>query len=606
MKATLEHVAEVRGLIDGGALRPHFQPILTLADGTIHGHEALIRTPSDCRLSTPDALFAQARLEGMSMELELECLRLALSAWCRQPGPGRLFVNLSASTLVQVLSQRQLGLILPADGSGTPGGLVIELTEHEHVADVDALAVAVGRLRRTGAVLALDDFGDGRSSLRLWSELKPEIVKIDKYFTRQIAQHPEKVQTMRALRQLAETFGSTLVAEGIETEDEMRLVRDLGITYGQGWLIGRPQPLPEHQPAAAALAVVNSRDLAVIPERRRQTQQRASTWSLLIEAEPVEPSVTNEQLFERFAADESLESMAVVDKGRPVGLLGRQKFMDRFAKPYFREIYGRQPCVTFANLSPGMVDVRAGLEELTAVLTSEDQRYLSDGFVITENGLYKGIGRGHDLVRAVTESRIEAARHANPLTLLPGNIPLTQHIARLLESGREFVASYCDLNHFKPFNDIYGYWRGDEMIQLAARCTSRFADARRDFVGHVGDDDFVVLFQSADWEARCQSIVDAFNAEARLLYDSEALAAGGLLAEDRFGTPRFHPLTTMSIGVVRVPTHDERVGPEDVADAAAQAKRIAKTKGLGVHVLTASADAIGTGRLLRQRTRAEP
>jgi GGDEF domain-containing protein len=91
----------------------------------------------------------------------------------------------------------------------------------------------------------------------------------------------------------------------------------------------------------------------------------------------------------------------------------------------------------------------------------------------------------------------EAARHANPLTLLPGNIPITQHMRRLLDAQRDFVACHADLNHFKPFNDLYGYWRGDEMILLAARSISEFADPRRHFVGHVGGDDFLVMSSSA-------------------------------------------------------------------------------------------------------------
>ena len=586
MNALAEPTHLVWQLIEEGRLTPHFQPILSLADGRLHAHEALIRTPTDCPLRDPDALFDSARSAGLSMALELACLRLALGAWGRAGAPGQLFVNLSASTLVQALASQELGLLLSGSGGAATGGLVIELTEHEQVQDVHALAIAAGRLRRAGVRLALDDFGDGRSSLRLWSELKPEVVKVDKYFTREIGLHPEKVQTMRALRQLAETFGSSLVAEGIETAEEMHLVRDLGIACGQGWFIGRPAPEPLRAVPAPVMGVVHSRDVAIIPERRRQTQQRASAWNLLVCAAPATPETTNEQLFDRFAGDEALEAVAVVDEsGCPIAMLGRQRFMDRFAKPFFREIYGRQPCLLFANLAPRLVELRSDIEALTDVLTSEDQRYLSEGFVLTENGQYKGLGRGHDLVRAVTESRIEAARHANPLTLLPGNIPLTQHIARLLESGRDFVASYCDLNQFKPFNDIYGYWRGDEMIQLAARCIARQADSRRDFVGHVGGDDFVVLFQSADWEARCQAIIDSFNQEARALYDEDALRAGGLVAEDRFGTPRFHPLTSMSIGVVRVPPHDEGYGPEDVADAAAQAKRIAKANGFGMHVL---------------------
>jgi diguanylate cyclase (GGDEF)-like protein len=205
--------------------------------------------------------------------------------------------------------------------------------------------------------------------------------------------------------------------------------------------------------------------------------------------------------------------------------------------------------------------------------------------VITEAGRYRGLGHGEALVRTVTESRIEAARHANPLTLLPGNIPLTQHIQRLQQSGSEFVACYSDLNQFKPFNDQYGYWRGDEMIQLAAKCIAAHVDARRDFVGHVGGDDFVVLFQSDDWDLRCHAIVAAFNDLAKGLFDSEALEAGGLMAEDRYGHMHFHPLTTMSIGAVRVCGHHGNNGPEDVANAAARAKRLAKRNGLGVYVL---------------------
>lgn len=312
------HLSDIPQLIAAGDLQVHFQPILQLQDGEIHGHEALIRPPPDQTIATPDALFAHARATGHSIALELECLRLALSNWNRRPGPARLFVNLSAATLVQAMSRHELGLIFPMGQCAVTGGLVVELTEHEHVQDVDALAAAVGRLRRSGATLALDDFGDGRSSLRLWSELKPEIVKIDKYFTHAISTHPEKVQTMRALRQLAETFGSVLVAEGIETEDEMRLVRDLGISLGQGWLIGRPAAQPCQLAERAAISVVQSRDLAVIPERRRQNQQRASAWTLLVEAEPVGTKTTNEQLYQRFAADARLEAVAIVDDGRPV------------------------------------------------------------------------------------------------------------------------------------------------------------------------------------------------------------------------------------------------------------------------------------------------
>lgn len=566
-------------------LRPHFQPIVELARGEVLGHEALIRMPPGCRWSTPDALFGAAREAdasgGLSTALEIECLRLALRHADDAQLCGRLFVNLSARALMAALAQRDLEALMTLSERRevVPGGLVIELTEHEQVRDVDALAAAVARLRRHRVQLALDDFGDGRSSLRLWSQLKPEIVKIDKYFTHELPRHPEKLQTLRALQQISQTFGSLLVAEGIETADELHLVRDLGLPLGQGWLLGRPEPSPASSVPEAALAVLRSRDVAVFPERRRTTQQRASARTLLREVPPVPCDTSNQALFERFGADESLVALALVDGSRPVGLISRQRFLDRYAKTFARELYGRQACTQFANLAPRLVDIHADIDELVAVLTSDDQRYLADGVIVTEGGRYRGLGSGADLVRIVTESRIEAARHANPLTLLPGNIPLTQHIERLLAAGRDFVACYSDLNQFKPFNDIYGYWRGDEMILRAARSLSAHADARRDFVGHVGGDDFVVLFQSEDWAQRCEAAVAEFNAAARELYDDEARAAGGVQAEDRHGVPRFHPLTTMSIGAVRVAGAQTQLRAEAVADAAAHAKRRAKASG---------------------------
>ncbi|MBY0236000.1 MAG: diguanylate cyclase, partial [Burkholderiaceae bacterium] len=301
----------------------------------------------------------------------------------------------------------------------------------------------------------------------------------------------------------------------------------------------------------------------------------------------VTEETTHEQLFRLFNEQEQMQAIAVLDaQGVPVALVDRSQFLNRWAKPFFLDLYGRRPCTLFANPTPLIVDADTGIEALTTVLTSADQRYLREGFIITREGRYLGLGTGEQLVRSVTEARIEAARHANPLTFLPGNIPISQHIGRLISSGREFVAAYADLNHFKPFNDEYGYWRGDEMIRLVARVASQHCDSQRDFLGHVGGDDFVILFQSDDWEHRCEQIVERFNELARNLFDAAALEAGGIMAEDRHGDLRFHPCTTLSIGAVRIrPGSLQRA--EEVATAAATAKRHAKHEQLSVYVMAA-------------------
>ena len=578
----------VAALIEARALVMHFQPIVSLADGQLHGHEALVR-PTAGPWPHPDALFAAARSEGVSIELELACLRAALVSWSRQRPAGKLFVNLSAAALTQLLELQDPQRLMEVVRSRgvTPSALVIEITEHEHVRDVERLQHAVLWLRRHGVGIALDDFGDGRSSLRLWSELKPEIVKIDKYFTREVARNGDKLQTLRALMHIAETFGSALVAEGIETDEDLRVVRDLGIGLGQGYCLGRPQAALAQAPLPGALAVLTSREVAVLPQRRRAANHGGLTAAKLCRPlPPVSSAITHDEVFARFQADPALHAIAVVEDERPVALLNRQQFIHAYAQPYFRELYARRPATMHGNTSPLCVDIHTGIAELTSVLTSADQRYLTEGFIVTEGGRYRGLGTGDQLVRAVTEARIEAARHANPLTFLPGNIPISDHIDRLLDGGCEFAACYADLNHFKPFNDQYGYWRGDEMIRMVAQVITAHADPQRDFVGHVGGDDFIVVFQSADWLQRCEAIVAEFNLRARDLFDAEALTAGGLHAEDRHGVMRFHPCTTLCIGAVPVQPGDYRRS-DGVANAAAAAKRAAKHEGHGVQVLGA-------------------
>jgi EAL domain-containing protein (putative c-di-GMP-specific phosphodiesterase class I)/GGDEF domain-containing protein len=568
-------------------LAPVYQPIVNLAEHTIYGHESLIRGPKGSPCHMPDVLFAMARAEDRLNELEFAAANVGIAQYKQAGGRAKLFINLSATFLVQHYVRHGEGHLQALfDQADMPlGDIVIELTEHDQVHHVEALPRMVEVLRAQGAQIALDDFGDGRSSLRLWSELRPDIVKIDRYFSRGIDKHAAKVQTFKAMLHLAETFGTRLVAEGIETREELEIIRDLGIGYAQGYLLGRPQAEATREIGSDAQEVLASTDIVVYPALRKVAQTHFSAEKLVISAPAINPKMRNDELIRIFHDRPELHALAVISpEGKPLGLINRRDFIDRYTHPYHKELFGKRACTAFMDPNPIVVDKHQSLEQLTEILVSGDQRYLNSGFVITEGGRYLGLGTGEQLVKAVTEVRIEAARHANPLTFLPGNIPISEHIARLLTARIEFTACYCDLNHFKPYNDQYGYWRGDEMIRLTAGVISANCDVRRDFVGHVGGDDFVVLFQSSDWDVRCGQIVSTFNERALGMFDEAALKAGGIAAEDRHGNPSFFPLTTLTIGAVRI-VPDAFSRAEDVASAAALAKRHAKHGGGGLWLL---------------------
>ena len=559
-----------------------FQPIVDLRDGGVHAHEALIRGPVGTPLHSPDALLSAAAKEGLGYEFEMACIVTQLFAWGKLRQSGRLFLNISAEVMVELVAHRGIGHLLEQLSlSGVlPRYVVLEITEHERVKDMDRLDEVVSALRETGISIALDDFGDGRSSLRLWSQLRPEIVKIDKYFVQNISATADKLKTVRALLQIADIFETSLVAEGIENAQDLRVIRDLDVRYCQGFFLGRPESQPLLEVGEAVTELLNDAPIAVYPESAQQVNSGLINGFNIIKAPTVTPKTTNNAVASIFQLEPNLHAVAVLEKGRPVAIINRLLFMNQYAKLYYRDLSGRKSCMENANTEPRLIEKNYQIDELVGILTSEDQRYLTDGFIVTDNGCYLGLGTGDQLVRNVTESRIEAARHANPLTFLPGNIPITQHIERLLRKQTRFVACYADLNSFKPFNDCYGYWRGDAMIRLLASVIKTQCDAQRDFLGHVGGDDFIVLFQSPDWRERCQRIIAEFNAQAVHLFEESARLAGGIEAEDRQGVRRFFPLTTLSIGAVVVPS-GQTLHAEDVANQAALAKHDAKLSGDG-------------------------
>ena len=575
----------LESLLRRRALRPVFQPIASLRDGTVYGHEALIRGPQASAFEFPDALLPAAAQEGLSYEFELACAATQLQQWGGLRDPGRLFVNLSAAVLMRLMKHRgRDALIELMQGFGVaPRMLVLEITEHERVADMDQLAGIADEVHLAGAALALDDFGDGRSSLRLWSQIRPDIVKIDKYFTANLSQRADKLKTVQALQQIASIFDTALVAEGIETADDLRVLRDLGIPYGQGYFLGRPEVQARAEVLQPALRVLRDTRVSVLPQSGRGLQTGYLRGVAVVIAPTLRADSSTEDAAALFHSKPELHALAVLEGQRPIALLSRAAFMNEYTKPYYREIWGRKSCMKNANCEPRLIERDHNVDELVGILTSEDQRYLTEGFIVVENGRYVGLGTGDQLVRSVTEVRIEAARHANPLTFLPGNIPISQHIERLLAAGAEFVACYADLNNFKPFNDQYGYWRGDEMIRLLARLALAHRDPQCDFVGHVGGDDFILLYQSANWREQCLALIGNFATEALKLFDEKAVLAGGITAEDRHGVTRFFACTTLSIGAVPL-RPNECVSAEQVASLAALAKHDAKLSGSGLFV----------------------
>lgn len=552
-----------------------FQPIIKMHSGDIIGYEGLIRGPSDSPLHSPLNLFKVARANKLNDAVERLCRRVVLERFAELALPGKLFLNVSPECLLQPAVRRDTTLGYIQELGINPERVIIELTESQPIYDYDLLREAVMHYRDMGFQIAIDDLGEGFSSLRLWSELRPEYVKIDMHFIQGLNQDPVKLQFVRSIQEIAEKTGTQVVAEGIETQAELLLVRDLGIACGQGYLIARPHADPATVLSAEVGKSLNRAGIAVYPQEGGLGKQAHTALKVLRSVTAVTPDMVNNQVYEIFIGDPELEVIPVVHNGIPVGLITRAGLIDRFARPYLRELYGKKSCAIFMDDKPLVTDKDTNLQQLSQTIVDADRHHLFNGFIITDQGRYLGMGTGHDLMREITQMQINAARYANPLTLLPGNVPINEHIDRLLQHGVRFCACYVDLDHFKPFNDVYGYRKGDDVIQLAGRILSGHCDPDRDFVGHIGGDDFIVLFQNDDWEARCDAILAAFAGEIKGHFSAEDRALGGYASEDRRGQRVFHPLISLSLGVVRIEPGQYN-SHHQIATAAAEAKKQAK------------------------------
>lgn len=232
--AAQEAKAMIQSVLAASSMLTAFQPVRSLSTGAAIGVEALTRFPGSPEM-TPQEFFTQAALSGLGVDAEIMALETALRAGVGVPASLYLGVNLSPEAC---LDPRVAGLI---DGSGLGAGrIVLEITEREPVHDYAPLVAVLESLRGVGLRIAVDDAGAGFASMRHILQLRPDLIKLD----RNIIAGIDKDQAQRALGAAMVGFAgqihAVLVAEGIETEEELAAVRALGMDAGQGYLLGRP------------------------------------------------------------------------------------------------------------------------------------------------------------------------------------------------------------------------------------------------------------------------------------------------------------------------------------------------------------------------------
>lgn len=560
-------------ILEQGSLTPLFQPIVCLKHNKIYGYEALIRGPSDSCLHSPINLFDAASRVGRLAELDLLCREIAIKRFGQLNLPHKLFINTIPAALLHPDYQSGLTLSFLKEAGLPADQIVIELTEQYPIDDYALMRDATQHYREMGFSIAIDDLGAGYSGLRTWSELKPNYVKLDRHFMQNIHEDELKRQFVQSMLDIAKSIDCKVIGEGIEIRQEYITSQEMKLGYVQGYYFARPSAHP-----------VQMLDNKLFTKRLNQPNftnihPRANTVvkSLLTNVQPVFLYDSVNKVGDRFQQDSALVALPIINsENQAVGMIWKDEFMALYASRYGRDLHGRKPIQLFMDKNPITAEMQLPLRTLSQLITSRNQDHQHSAFIITENGLYRGLGSLMDLLRQITDLQITSARHANPLSGLPGNVPISENIVESIQNHIPAVICYFDLDNFKPYNDIYGFSKGDKVISETAKVICANVNLEKDFVGHVGGDDFIVIFTSEDWELRCQQIFDSFTLLHQHLYSEEHIHAGGISALDRNNDTRFYPLLSLSIGAVSLADFESIRSEADLADLASKAKSAAK------------------------------
>ena len=507
-------------LLKEGRIRTLFQPIVSLADGSVFGYEALSRGPIGTRLESADALFSTAAERGVAAQLERICRFRAIANASAIPPGCYLFLNISP----RVFEERNEALSRDVVDQNrlAQERIVLEITEKQAIEDFDLFKRTLLHYNRQGFKVAIDDAGAGHNSLRAVTEVRPHFIKLDIALVRDIDRDRAKHALVSAIIIFARRIDAKVLAEGIETVEELATLIEIGVEYGQGFLLARPSSVFA-EPKAEIAAFIRERASA---SRSAPAPKRMTVSAVTRRAPALAPSAYTMEVMEIFDRNPDLDSVVLTDAGASVGLVSRTKLYERLSHQFGFSIYARRPARLVMDDSYLAVDVNDSIDDVARKVVHRRRSEMYDEIVVLENGAYSGVVSVRDLLHTMTEFQASVSRYSNPLTGLPGRMLVQQEIERRGAAGTPFALLHVDINHLRHYNERYGFGRGDEIINMLAEtlsATARSLDAQHSLVGHLGGVNFVVLCTEQRVEQLATTIIGEFERKVSSLHVSREL-----------------------------------------------------------------------------------
>lgn len=577
--AAIDQRIKLDAIIVNQWITPVFQPIVSLKDGSVLGFEALSRMSNPGMFDNVEEMFQCAEESGCIWMLEQVCRRAILREIYGQMEAlnqyrAKIFINVSP----KVLHDEKFREGFTREYTNRYGidteRIVFEITERERVEDEKSFQQAIEHYKMQHYQIAIDDVGSGYAGLNRICSLTPGYIKLDTELVRDVYKNPIKYAMIKGMVEFSHNSGTLLIAEGIETQKELNLLIDLGVQYGQGYFLAKPQK---------QLCFDNREAVAAILEKNAGNHmhnhfgvKKYYIQNLVRSGLTVAPDVTVESVHSYMKHHSEVVGICVLDQEQVTGVLTREKLFQKLSGQYGFSLYRKKNIGDVAEKNFLMVDGRTSISSVAKIAMEREMDALYDFIVVKEEDKYAGIVTIQDLLKKAMEIDVDLAKCANPLTGLPGNIVIDQEVMESVESGKKCTIYYFDLDNFKAFNDVYGFEKGDEVIRILADVLKNNAK-ENDFVGHIGGDDFVMICEGFQTVAFSEKIRTEFEERAHLLYKEEDRVRRYIQACNRHGVTEFFPL--VSVTIVSASNEQQAFGNyEEVVSMLAAYKKSAKVE----------------------------
>lgn len=503
---------DIDGVLEAG-LDMAYQPIVQLGSGAVIAYEALAR-PRHPDVPGPLAFFDALEGAGRRLEGERLAVRAAVRGLRGRLGRAKLFVNVRPTTLVDDRFDVHELLELVATYGLAPSDLVVEVTESEAVHDLDALARRRSRLRQLGIGFAVDDAGAGHSSFLVITRLRPSYIKIDRELVAGVDTDGARHALIDAMVRFSRRIGSRLIAEGIETDEELLSLAGLGVDAGQGYYLARPDADELVVPSPAS-----RRTIAAAAQRMRLGAAQLTAGELARPATVVDPAMPVRTAYARFLTDSSLNTLVLVDPDaspqRFTGQVARRSLERYLSSPGAWEQLGQRTVASIAQRQPVTVAESMDIIEVAGIIGARQSQELLDDVVVTDSrGQLGGVVSVRDVLRAVADVRRSGDQDVDPLSGLPGAGWVEAELSIRSEAGEATTIMFVDLDGFRQINDLCGFAAGDDVLRALSRCLSGVAAGVEEAAAaHVGADDFVLLASPRRYEELMSELVRSVESE---------------------------------------------------------------------------------------------